>query len=68
MLLALVAPMPALLAGGAGARPDHSITGLSSLDPGVEVTLPEFVATIKRATNGDIVDVLEAWEAAKVLD
>ncbi len=41
---------------------------LSSLDPGVEVTLPEFVATIKRATNGDIVDVLEAWEAAKVLD
>src|SRR5216684_5535346 len=28
VLLALVAPMPALLAGGAGARPDHSITGL----------------------------------------
>src|SRR5712692_843598 len=27
VLLALVAPMPALLAGGAGARPDHSITG-----------------------------------------
>src|SRR5216684_2766607 len=27
VLLALVAPMPALLAGGAGARPDHSISG-----------------------------------------
>src|SRR5229473_5065322 len=27
VLLALVAPMPALLPGGAGARPDHSITG-----------------------------------------
>src|SRR6266545_4310355 len=26
VLLALVAPIPALLAGGAGARPDHSIT------------------------------------------
>src|SRR6266567_1897698 len=27
MLLVLAAPVPALLAGGAGARPDHSITG-----------------------------------------
>src|SRR5713101_35255 len=31
VLLARVAPMPALLAGGAGARPDHSITGHSRL-------------------------------------
>jgi hypothetical protein len=30
VLLALVAPMPALLPGGAGARPDHSITGIRS--------------------------------------
>jgi hypothetical protein len=31
VLLVLVAPMPALLAGGAGARPDHPITGPRAL-------------------------------------